>query len=1030
MPFLIASFTSLFAGAPISPRPSFTRLTVEEGLSNNSVLCLLQDQTGVFWIGTNGGLNRYDGTSFIQYNLLSHPGLINNTITALLQDRNSKIWIGTDEGLEILDPETNTLQPFRHSDKNVASLPPGPIKGLRQMKDGGIWIFSDSWLAKYTGNGGFQKIALDPLLMGPDKVFTAVAEDRENRVWLSYLDQVTVLAKLFHPTNVRDSLGSQGFSWGSNANVYVDPNGVEWGVSPYGVDRYDGRTNTSTRWIKNAHATNTPRLHLHTCYTTDADGNIWQAARMVSLAKYDLAGRQVDDLGWLLAAAEAKLVYCLYKDDNNTIWIGTDNGIIKLSGRHSFFRNLPFIIHRIEQKEIRCRRIIEGAKGRLYAGTESHGFLQLTPSASGGYMTEQLSMFGAKPISSMPMKNNCITVPSGRYDIGYVYDIWDQGDSVLWFAGYGIGRYDSRKSTIQLCLAEGDEAIRRESRTLYSISFDGARFWLGGQFDIFIFDPNTRQLRPFSDNKNTRPFHGVSTWCIKRLGDWIWAGTNNGLYKINILTRQVEKASPLPAMGYAINDICVNQDGTFWLSTAGGGLVYYDAATGKARQYTTMDGLSNNTVCGVLRDSSGNLWISTYAGLNCMDRQSAQFTAFYAKDGLGMDEFNRKAFTMLRDGRLIFGGLNGYILFDPQAVFKTYRPVNIRLCRAAITGSDGRDSEMVFGADRLKRMVIRPSDKLFSISFALTDLYDPRADRYFYKLEGVDNDWHFIGGQHTLSFMSLPAGQFMLHIKGAAAKGLATNNELTLPIEVLQVFYKRPWFLASLFLGFSIVIYGFVRYRINQWKKLEYLRTKIASDLHDEIGSNLVRITLLADSSNSKNSTSSSRETLDVIANISRNAVNTIKDVVWSIDARYDSMVGMIDYMHEHIHNMLEPADIDFSFRHVGLPMEDRLNMNFRQNVYLIYKESINNIVKHADATYVDVELQSREGVFLMSIRDNGRGILKEGDRGGHGMGNMQMRASRIKGNLKILSRYDGVTVRLEAPFKQKIGAQRKSSYS
>jgi signal transduction histidine kinase len=209
-----------------------------------------------------------------------------------------------------------------------------------------------------------------------------------------------------------------------------------------------------------------------------------------------------------------------------------------------------------------------------------------------------------------------------------------------------------------------------------------------------------------------------------------------------------------------------------------------------------------------------------------------------------------------------------------------------------------------------------------------------------------------------------------------------------------------------------------VQYRINQWKRLQHLRTKIAGDLHDEIGSNLVRITMLADQASSRNNTS---DTFITIASISRNAISTIKDVVWSIDARYDTMVGMIDYMQEHMHNMLAPADIDFSFRHDGLPMEGKLNMSFRQNVYLIYKESINNIVKHACATEVNVELQSREGVFIMNIKDNGRGMRHDKQRSGHGLGNMQLRASRIKGKLEIRSHEGGVTISLEAPYKKKI---------
>lgn len=1015
--FLLAPFSCLFAAPAPPTRPAFTRLTVEDGLSNNSVLCLLQDRTGIFWIGTNGGLNRYDGTSFIQYSILSHPGLISNTITALMQDNTGLIWIATDEGLETMDPATDSLRPFVHDDKDPSSLPGGAVRAVNQMHDGSIWILSGNWLARYNGKGGFIKIAIDPSLLGPDKVFTAFTEDKEDGLWLSYLDQPTVLARRSHEPTGRDSLGAEGASWPGYVNVYIDPGGTQWGTSPYGLARYNRRAVKSQPWIKNTFAKGIPPLHLHTCYTTDADGNIWQGARTLSLVRYDLAGREPTDYSWLLSAAEASMVYCLYRDLDNTIWIGTDNGIIKFSGRSSSFKSIPFIIDGVEQKEIRCRKVIQGAGGTLYAGTESHGLLKLTPSSAGGYTTTQLSNSGHPAISALPIKDNYYTVPVGRYNIGFIYDLCMQDSSILWFAGYGVGRYDPGNPELQVFLADGDETTRRESIVEFSICPDGHRMWLGGQFDIYVFDTVTRRMKPFTDDRNTRPFHGISTWCLRKQGDWIWAGTSKGLFKINTSTNRIQQVSPLQNMDYAVNDICIDTDSTFWLSTAGGGLVHYDPGTGQSHQYTTMDGLSNNTLCGVLKDNNGNLWISTYAGLNYLDRQSLQFTVFYAKDGLGMDEFNRKAFTKLSDGRLIFGGLNGYIIFDPRAVFKAYLPASIRICRTQVTTSNGVDTPTIFGADRLRQLVIQPGDKFFAVSYALTDLYDPRGDRYLYKLEGIDNDWHFIGNQHTLSFLSLPPGHYTLHVKGVAAKGLPAGNELTLPIVVNQVFYRRPWFLVLLALGLAIVIYGIVYYRIREWKKLQYLRTRIASDLHDEIGSNLVRITLLAENAHHQNSSSPARETLNAIAAISRNAITTIKDVVWSIDARYDTMVGMVDYMHEHMHNMLAPADIDFSFRHNGLPMDYRLNMHFRQNVYLIYKESINNIVKHSRATQVDVELQSREGVFIMNIKDNGRG-MKEKKGTGHGLGNMQMRATRIKGTLEVRSQNSGVTVSLEAPYK------------
>jgi signal transduction histidine kinase len=211
------------------------------------------------------------------------------------------------------------------------------------------------------------------------------------------------------------------------------------------------------------------------------------------------------------------------------------------------------------------------------------------------------------------------------------------------------------------------------------------------------------------------------------------------------------------------------------------------------------------------------------------------------------------------------------------------------------------------------------------------------------------------------------------------------------------------------------IVSGIWRNRIRQLKKMQTLRTRIASDLHDEVGSNLVRITMLADAGKRSNSPGTMNEQLGLIADISRAAGSTIRDVIWNIDARNDTMEDMVNYMHEHIHNMLTPAGIEFSFQHAGVPGDRKPGINFRQNVYLIFKEAINNIVKHSGADYVQVNLEQKPGLFMMIVKDNGRGLGEKSQTGKQGLYNMQMRAARINATLTLITK-EGLTVLLEVP--------------
>jgi signal transduction histidine kinase/ligand-binding sensor domain-containing protein len=1013
----ILSFLLFWLSPGVVGQVAFTRLTEEDGLGNNSVQCILQDKSGIVWIGTNGGLNRYDGATFIPYNMLSRPALSSNAVTSLLEDDSGRIWVGTENGLNLLDPVGNTIRLPASVDGKGSDLLPGPVRGLQRMRDGSIWVSGESWIFRFTPHTGLRRVRMDPALLGPTKVFTSITSSDERRLWISYLDQPAAQALIYALPNGGDSVGITGVYWPGCARACPDTAGQDWGISYYGVSRYDRRLRRFERWLKNSTAQNIPDLHLYTCYNTDAEGNIWAGCRQLNLVKYDLRNRQVIDYNGLLTSCNATMVNCIYRDRSNMLWIGTDNGIIKLSGRSFLFTPITCLLQGREQKEMRCRKIVAGSNGVMYAGTESHGLLKLTNAPGGKYNLQQLSAYGAFPVSSLPLRDNRYSVPfNGRFDIGYVYDIWYDGGSTLWFTGYGLGRFDTRSAVADLYLADGDAQLRGESVTTFSICRDDSLFWLGGQHNIFVFDITRRRMQPFRDENGGMPFRGMACWCLVRKGRWIWAGTEKGLYRLDRFTRKVTRENPHPSLEFSINAIHIDGDSSLWISTAGGGVVHYNTETQRVQQYTTREGLSNNMVCGILPDDDHHLWISTYSGLDCLSPKTGEFTVFYAKDGLNMNEFNRKAFTRLADGRLVFGGLNGYIRFYPREILRSTEPARLFLTRFGRGTGNGLITDSVFGVQALRSITIGPQNSFFSLSYSLSDMYDPARNLYSYQMEGLDDAWHAIGNQHTLSFISLPAGQYTLRLKGNPAQGGIAGNMITVAIRVEQVFYKRPWFLALCGLLVAAVIVAIGQYRIYQWRKLHQLRTRIASDLHDEVGSNLVRITLLADADRNGTAAGTAVQRLDVIAGISRDAASTIRDVVWSIDARNDTMTGMQEQMHEHLHQMLSPAGIEYLFQPSGVSSEEKLGMEFRQNIYRIFREAINNIVKHSGASLVEVRSGREAGMFRLVIRDNGHGMVDRIGGSGQGLANMKMRAERIGGKLDIVSGEGGVVIDLRAP--------------
>jgi ligand-binding sensor domain-containing protein len=208
------------------------------------------------------------------------------------------------------------------------------------------------------------------------------------------------------------------------ARIYVDNSGAIWSISNYRVCRYNAAANRFDTWIENNYASTSPNLHIHNCYTADAEGNIWQGAENGTLVKYDLAQKKVTDYSWLIPQTNATLVFCIYKDSHNNIWAGTDNGIIKISNNPAIFNNIPFSIGGKELKNIRCRRIIADRNNTWYAGTENYGFLKKTRTKEGNDTCIALSSLSAVAISDLPFTNNSLKLHlKGQYNIGYMYDM-------------------------------------------------------------------------------------------------------------------------------------------------------------------------------------------------------------------------------------------------------------------------------------------------------------------------------------------------------------------------------------------------------------------------------------------------------------------------------------------------------------------------------------------------------------------------------------------------------------------------------
>ena len=244
----------------------------------------------------------------------------------------------------------------------------------------------------------------------------------------------------------------------------------------------------------------------------------------------------------------------------------------------------------------------------------------------------------------------------------------------------------------------------------------------------------------------------------------------------------------------------------------------------------------------------GNIWASTYNGLSCLRKKEGSIQNFYEDDGLSNNEFNYTSFYKDRQGRLWFGGMNGVQYFNPAEILeqRPNPPMSFTGFSKYNRMLDSLETR-ILGDRTMAPIQISPYDSYFQLTWTLPNYFKPEKNRYYVWLEGLENDWSYIGNIPTVRFHKLPAGDYVLHIKGADSKGNWSVSELSVPIHVNQIFFRTWWFISACILVIGFLIYAFARYRLQRLLEMERMRTRIAGDLHDEVGSMLSGLAMQAE---------------------------------------------------------------------------------------------------------------------------------------------------------------------------------------
>jgi hypothetical protein len=502
----------------------------------------------------------------------------------------------------------------------------------------------------------------------------------------------------------------------------------------------------------------------------------------------------------------------------------------------------------------------------------------------------------------------------------------------------------------------------------------------------------------------------------------------NRFYYFDLDTNSVEDEN--------IHGIYEDQPGTLWCNTMNYGcfaLRIRDHQIESVKHYihdpNNRNSLSSNLVEDIIRPriiDTNAVWIATNNGLNRLDLNTEAFKHFYVEDGLPsnfilkiLEDNDGNIWCSCANDIAVYniktGKIKSYSEGDgmPITNFGNYPQNAIRLTDFKIFHESVKlETAIQF----IKKINLSYNQNIFSFEFAALDFTNAEKNQYAYKLEGFYDDWIYIGNERVASFTGIDPGEYIFRVKGSNNHDIWNETGASVVLIITPPWWAAWWFRIIMIITILGIGYSIYRYRINKVREMERLRVQIASDLHDDIGSTLTKIAVHSEiiqttPEKTKVATSSKK-----IGTMSREIITTLSDVVWSIDSRNDTVGDLIDRMRDFLETVFPAGSIHIDFQTKGLHFDQKITQALRQNIYLIFKEAVNNAAKHSGADEVKISMINGDGKFKMEIADNGTGIKVDERHGGHhGIENMEMRAKRINGELIIADLEKGTSVKLIA---------------
>jgi ligand-binding sensor domain-containing protein/two-component sensor histidine kinase len=794
--------------AQIEPNLHFRRYGIEDGLSQVTARCILEDKVdGYMWIGTQDGLNQFDGYTFkvFRHSSENPTSISHNRINVLFQDIRGKIWIGTGSGLNIYIPQTESFSQITLTDSTGPSLTSVNVTAIAQEPTGKMWIGTETGLYVMPSKSEIPQPFSPRVGTLSDHKISALLVDSGGDVWIGtnaglnkYDSQTDAVTIFKHSATELSSISSNDI-----LSLFEDNQGELWIGTSSGLNLLDKKKEEFSQYTSEPSQANTLTNDDIRSIAQDDKQNIWVGTRWGGiniLNKKTQQIRSVMNQPGDQNSLSNNTVLSIIRDSRDNMWVGVSGTGLNIfnprTKRFKHYKHIPNNPNSLLDDGV--WGILKDHMNKLWVGT----YEGISVINTDGTITH----YRHDPADPRSISSNQVT------------SIYQDRQQRIWIGTiYGLNRYDPVTNGFIRYTHKPSDKTSLSHDLVWCIYQDSRdRIWLGtDEGGLNQIDPVTAKFirYPFNENIGYSSNHFRIKCIIEDKDGQLWLGTDAGVNVLNpklgtfrYFKHDPKNSNSLPSN--SIKSMALDMNKNVYVGTEGG-LSKFNPNTGTFKIWKEKNGLSNDVIYGILTHSQNEIWLSTNKGINRLNTKTGAIQTYYKNHGLQSDEFNTGAYYVDKEGRMYFGGVNGLSIFHPDSILLNKDAprivlTDLQLFNRSVSINDS--TVLPKSLNYIPEIILDHTDEIVAFTFAAISYEYPDKIKYAYKLEPFHNDWIYTNYTDRKAVLTrIPAGKYTFRVNAANEDGIWSESSKDLSIVVLPPWHKTTW-ARALFLAIAILL--------------------------------------------------------------------------------------------------------------------------------------------------------------------------------------------------------------------------------